>query len=217
MSKLEIIPAVLAKSEEELLSKVSRVRPYVQSIQIDVMDGRFVNNKTIGLKELKNLPESVDFEFHWMVSDPEMWIKPMIGNHLHLIHIETVKTWDWIEVALEKCGGRAGVAINPDTEIERIIPLIEKGKVERVLVMTVMPGFSSQAYIPEVEEKIRALRTRYKDLDIEVDGGINKNTIGRAMRAGANKFAVASAIFSKDSVGEAIRELRRSLEEALYG
>lgn len=216
MSKVEIIPAVLAKTEAELLEKVSKVRPYVQSIQIDVMDGKFVKNTTVGLKELKNLPKSANYEFHWMVLDPEGWMKPMVGNHLHIIHIETVKTWDWIEIALEKCGGRAGVAINPDTPVERVIPLIERGKVERVLVMTVMPGFSAQSYLLEAEETIRILRAKFPHLDIEVDGGINKNTIVRAFKAGANKFAVASALFSAESVGEAMRELKQAIEEASY-
>lgn len=209
--RLEIIPAILAKSKEELLGRVIKVQPYVRRIQIDMMDGKFVNNKTIGINEIRSLPSSFEYEFHWMVYDPEIWIGAVPGNHLHLIHVETIKSWDWIEKALKKSGGRYGIAINPDTDVEKILPYLSRA--EQVLVMTVRPGFSAQQYVPEAEDKIRFIREKFPRLDIEVDGGINKTTIARAKRAGANKFAVASAIFASDSVGEAIRELMQSMEE----
>ncbi len=212
---LEIIPAILAKTKEELLDKIAKVRPYATSVQIDVMDGKFVNNKTIGLAEIKTLPSGVNYEFHWMVNDPDVWISSVPGNHLHIVHIEAVKTWNWIERALKKSGGRIGIAINPDTDIDKLFRYLVN--VERVLVMTVRPGFSAQSYVPEAEAKIKILREKLPQMDIEVDGGINKATIVRARRAGANKFAIASAIFSYDSVGEAIRELKQTLEEDSYG
>ena len=212
---LEVIPAILAKTKEELLDKVSKVRPHVQSIQIDVMDGKFVNNKTIGLAEIRALPSGMNYEFHWMVKDPDVWISSVPGNHLHLVHVEAIKTWDWIDRALKKSGGRIGIAINPDTDIDRIYPYLDQ--VEQVLVMTVRPGFSAQAYIPEAEAKMKILRERLPKMPIEVDRGINKTTIIRARRAGANKFAVASAIFAREAIGEAIRELKQVLEEDSYG
>lgn len=211
---LEIIPAILAKTKEELLDKVARVRPHVRSIQIDVMDGKFVNNKTIGLTELKSLPTGVNYEFHWMVRDPDVWIAALPGNYLHIIHVEAVKTWDWVERALKKSNGRIGIAINPDTDVGRLFPYLDN--VERILVMTVRPGFSAQLYLPEAEAKIKILREKSPHIDIEVDGGVNKSTITRAMRAGANKFAVASAIFAAESIGEALRELKQVLEEDSY-
>ena len=206
---VEIVPAILVKKREELVEKIVKVKPYVRIIQIDIMDGKFVQNKTIGTEELKDLPNA-NYEFHWMVHDPEIWISKVPGNHLHLVHVETVKSWDWIEKAVKNAGGRIGIALNPDTPLEKIMPYIDR--VEKVLVMTVYPGFSSQKYIPQMEEKISELRKNYPSLDIEVDGGINKDTIQRAANAGANHLASASAIFSSETVGDAIRQLTAAAE-----
>jgi ribulose-phosphate 3-epimerase len=213
--QLEIIPAILAKSKEELLEKIAKVRPYVKTVQIDIMDGKFVNNKTIDVEDLAVLPPGLNYEFHWMINEPHAFIRRISGDHLHIVHIEALKSFDWVLNAIKKAGGRLALALNPETPLERILPFVDN--VECVVVMTVHPGFSAQQYIQTVEGKIEALRAKYEKLDIEVDGGINKTTIGRAMRAGANKFAVASAIFSAESVGEAIRELKQALEEESYG
>jgi len=206
---VEIIPAILVKKREELIDKIAKVKPYVRTIQLDIMDGKFVQNKTIGTDELKDLPKA-NYEFHWMVFDPEIWIQKVPGNHLHLVHVETVKSWDWIEKAVKNAGGRLGIALNPDTPLEKIMPFIDR--VEKVLVMTVYPGFSSQKYIPDMESKISDLRGKYPNMDIEVDGGINKDTISRAVKAGANHLAAASAIFSCETVGDGIRQLTAAAE-----
>jgi len=202
----EIIPAILVKEREELLRRISLVTPFVKRVQIDVMDGKFVPNKTIGIAELEDLPEA-NYEFHWMVEDPINWIKKTPGNHLHLVHIETIDSFDEVANAAKQAGGTLGIAINPETALEKILPLISK--INEVLVMTVHPGFSGQKYIPETEEKIKHLREAYPLLDIEVDGGINLETIGCAYSAGANLLVAASAIFSHEDIESAIETLRK--------
>jgi ribulose-phosphate 3-epimerase len=201
----EVIPAILVKKREDLLHRISLVRGLVKEIQLDIMDGIFVPNKTVGLKDLKDLPKA-KYEFHWMVKDPERWIEKMPGPHMHLVHVETITSFEKIEAAVKKSGGKLGLAINPETSLEKLLPLVPK--VKRVLVMTVHPGFSGQKYIYDVGEKIRRLRSLYPKLDIEVDGGVNNETIAHAYASGANILAAASAIFSEADVKGAIKTLK---------
>ncbi len=215
---IEIIPAILVKTREELLAKISKVKPYAKTIQLDIMDGKFVPNTTIGINELKGLPQELNYELHWMVRNPDSLIRDIREKYLHLIHVEAIRSVDWTIDAMQKSGGRIGLAINPTTHPEeKLFQLVEEfGNIERILVMMVKPGFSAQNYIPEAEEIIKAIKNRFPKIEIEVDGGINKNTIARAFHAGATKFAVANAIFSAESVGEAIRELKQVVEEERY-
>lgn len=204
-----VIPAILAKSREELLRRISQVNGLVKEIQLDIMDGEFVPNRTVGLNELLAVPalQNAKYEFHWMVKEPERWIEKMPGPHLHLVHVETIRSFDAIENAVKKAGGRLGLAINPDTPLERLLPFVPKA--QRVLIMTVRPGFSGQTYMVEMEKKIRALRRQFPHMDIEVDGGVNAETVRGAYAAGANVLAAASAIFSSDDTRGAIEKLKK--------
>lgn len=205
-----IIPAILVKTREELLHRINLVRGHVREIQLDIMDGVFVPNKTVGLEDLHGLPEA-KYEFHWMVANPAEWISQTPGPHMHLVHVETIDSPDAVETAVKTAGGRLGFAINPDTPLEKLLPLVPKA--ERVLVMTVRPGFSGQKYIYEMEHKVRTLRRMFPSLDIEVDGGVNNETIPHAYSNGANLLAAASAIFDSGDIEGAISQLKkRALE-----
>jgi ribulose-phosphate 3-epimerase len=201
-----VIPAILVKSRQELLDRIARVRGLVREIQLDIMDGVFVPNKTIGLEELKGLPEA-RYEFHWMVMEPEKWIGHVPGPHMHLVHVETITDFAAVEEAVKKAGGMLGLALNPETPLEKLLPYVNKAK--RVLVMTVRPGYSGQKYIYEMEHKVRALREMFPKLDIEVDGGVNNETVPHAYSSGANLLAAASAIFSQEDVKSAIEHLKK--------
>jgi ribulose-phosphate 3-epimerase len=207
----EVIPAILVKSREDLLRRIAQVQGLVREIQIDIMDGEFVPNRTIGLKELANLP-AARYEFHWMVKNPERWIAEIPGPNMHLVHVEAVASLEKVEAAVRKVGGRLGFAINPETPLERLLPLVPKA--ERVLVMTVRPGFSGQKYIFDMEHKVRKLRELFPKLDIEVDGGVNNETVSHAYSSGANLLAAASAIFAEEDIKGAIARLR---ERAMKG
>ncbi|MFH0884645.1 MAG: ribulose-phosphate 3-epimerase [Candidatus Micrarchaeota archaeon] len=202
----EVIPAILVKTRSELLHRISQVRGLVREIQIDIMDGVFVPNKTIGLEELKDLPQAI-YEFHWMVKEPEKWILEIEGPHMHLVHVETIDNLDKVEAAVKKVGGRLGLALNPETPIEKLLPLVPKA--ERVLIMTVRPGYSGQKYIYEMEHKVRKLRQLFPLLDIEVDGGVNNETVPHAYSSGANLLAAASAIFAAEDIKSAIAHLKK--------
>lgn len=202
----EIIPAILVKRRAELLERIERVRGKVKSVHIDVMDNEFVPNRTVWPEEVGELPPGVDYEFHWMVREPEKWIAKVRGEHLHVVHIEAVKDWEAVKEACRKAGGRLGVAIGPATPLSKLEPVLKD--VSRVLVMAVIPGYDGQKYMPEVEGKIRELRRRFPKLEIEVDGGIGPATAGRATAAGADKLAAANAIYSAQDAGKAIEDIR---------
>ncbi|MBU0527565.1 ribulose-phosphate 3-epimerase [Candidatus Micrarchaeota archaeon] len=191
--QLEIIPAILVKSREELLSRIALIQDHVNIIQLDIMDGEFVPNKTIGLESLHDLPNA-NYEFHWMVFHPEKWIEKTPGPHMHLVHVETINDFDKLIKTVKQAGGKLGLAINPETPVEKLMPYLSN--IEEVLVMTVRPGFSGQTYLANMEEKIRKIRELKPDMNIEVDGGVCLQTIHGAYVAGANYLAAASAIFS---------------------
>ncbi len=208
-----ILPAILVKNKQEFLDQIEQVKEFVTEIHVDVMDNKFVPNFTVKPEEIGEFPYSnkLKYTFHWMVQNPEKWIEKLDGNYLHLIQIESVNGqshWEKIKTRIKEAGGRIGLVINPKTELSKLIPYIPE--VERVLVMFVEPGYSHQKYIPEVEEKVRELRRRYPRLNIEVDGGINLETTGRASKAGANVFTACSAIFSSGNIPEAIKKLREN-------
>lgn len=206
---VEVIPAILVKSREELLALIEKVKPSVTSVHIDIMDNIFVPNKTVGLEDLTNLPSGIFYEFHWMVKDPENWILRVPGKHMHLVHVETISDWNKIKKACVT-GGKIGLAINPPTPIEKLYPYINDKDVTKVLFMTVNPGFCGQKYIAEVESKVHDLRAKFPELEIEVDGGINLETSERASEAGANVLAASSAIFMAKNISEAVQKIYES-------
>lgn len=215
---VEIIPAILAKTKEALLDAINKVSPYVKTIHIDIMDNKFVPNLTIGLEELKKIPPNLSYEFHWMVSEPEKWIdgiKNINESNIHIIHIETIDgNLEKIRKIVSERREKLGLAINPDTSLAKILPYAKN--VERILVMGVKPGFSGQKYIKNVETKISILRKMFPKLNIEVDGGINTETLASAIAAGANKIITASAVFSQQNVDEAIKKLRKIADECAH-
>jgi len=212
MKELEVIPAVLAKSSEDMRLKIDLVTPHVNTIHIDMMDGKFVPNTTLSTEEtVKVLAPGKYYIFHWMVEKPEEEIPKLGGiakDSLHLVHAEVIgrERWD-----LLKTMGKTGLAVNPETSLELIGEYIDE--TDEFLVMSVHPGFSNQKYIPEVEGKIRELRKRKPDANIEIDGGVGPATAGGAAYAGANRLAAASAIFKHDNIPEAIENIRKAAEE----
>ena len=205
--ELEIIPAILVKTKKEFLENIEKVKEYVKEIHVDVMDNEFVPNYTLKPEEIKELPKGVKYEFHWMVENPIQYIKQIKGNHLHQIHVETIQNnWKEIKDVVKESGGRLCIVLNPSTPLQNILPCIQD--VERVLIMFVVPGYSHQKYITSMEEKVKELRKRYPTMEIEVDGGINLETISSASKAGADKFVSCSTIFSSNSIKEIVSKLK---------
>ena len=205
---IEIVPAILVKTPEELKEKVRQVEPYVNRIQIDIMDGKFVPNKTIQPEDI-DLETDLIKEAHLMVEDNERYVESSLdlGFDMIIVHYESCKDIPRIIKKVKDRGKRIGIAINPPTPFSAIEEYLDD--LDMVLVMTVNPGFSGQGFIPDVLPKIRKVRKMKKDLDIEVDGGIKLGTVKLVAQAGANFLASASGIYKYGNIKEAIELLRR--------
>jgi len=210
MSSAAVAPAILVYTKEELRQRIAAV-PSAKTLHIDIMDGKFVNNTTLDIDGLRDLPESREIEYHLMVSNPAEYIRQLPGgkNRIFLVHIESVLDDEipYIRSMVEKKNARLAWALNPPTPINRIEPHL--GGVFGVLLMTVNPGWAGQTYIKEMENKMRILRESYPNLTIEIDGGVDAQTISSAMKAGANRFAAASAVFKNDEPDAALQGLLR--------
>ena len=188
-----------------------------QYVHIDVMDGMFVPSISFGMPVIKSIRDCSDriFDVHLMIEEPGRYIDDLaeVGADLITVHAEACKHLDRTIEAIKEKGLLAGVALNPATPlsaIEWVLP-----KVDMVLIMSVNPGFGGQAYIPYCANKVRQIREMAKErnltLDIEVDGGINKNTIQEVVDAGANIIVAGSAVFQGD-VDANVKELKGIME-----
>jgi len=191
----------------------------VDSIHIDVMDGRFVPNITVGPLVVRAVRRvtSLPLPTHLMIVEPERYIEDfvMAGSDGIFVHQETCPHLHRTIQQIKSLGAKAGVAINPASPITLLDQILEY--VDAVLVMTVNPGFGGQAFIPSTLGKLRQLRAilAERDLtaDIGVDGGINTETARLVVEAGANVLGAGSAVFGTgETVAEAVRKLRRSIE-----
>ena len=175
-----------------------------QYVHFDVMDGVFVPSISFGLPVLKSIRKYTDriLDVHLMIVDPERYIADFAeaGADIITVHAEACRHLDATIDLIKKQGVMAGVAINPATPISAIVHILEK--VDMVLVMTVNPGFGGQSLIPYTLDKVRELsvlaRQKKLKIDIEVDGGINIDTIEDALEAGANIIVAGSAVFDGD-------------------
>jgi ribulose-phosphate 3-epimerase len=179
-------------------------------LHMDVMDGHFVPNLTYGpvvIERVRDLTE-LPFEAHLMISDPARYLDDFLkaGCNLITFHVEAVPEAGPLLRRIRDKGALAGLAINPKTPVERLEPFLDA--LDVALVMSVEPGFGGQKFIPSALDKLAWLRARLKSGKFaSVDGGIDHETIGDAARAGANMFAVGTAIFEADDYGQAIAEL----------
>lgn len=205
--KKTIVPAIIAKSAEEMKASIERVQPYLSLFQLDVMDGQFVPNHSLDFPF--DLPQNNQYEAHLMVGNPEEWIdKNWKKVHTILAHIESCKEPRAI-IEFLKGKRKIGFVLNPETSLRSIEEYLDQ--IDQVLIMTVHPGAYGSKFLPEALDKVRELRDRKSDLDIEVDGGINRDTINEAAEAGANLFVSGSYIMKADNVQEAVTRLENIL------
>lgn len=207
--KKEIIPAIIAKDQNELDEKLSKVVKFFNLVQLDIMDNKFVPNKSLffdfSLPSTKCL-----FEAHLMVQDPEEWIEKN-GNKVDtiLVHFESKYNPKSIIDLVKKRGKKFGFVLNPETSVDKISSFIDE--LDQVLIMTVNPGFYGSPFLPEMIEKIRKIREMKTNIDIEVDGGITEKTIGLVDEAGANMFVSGSYIVKSENILKAISNLKNKL------
>ena len=204
-----IIPAIIAKTQNELEEKILKVKDFFELIQLDLMDGKFVPNNSIDF-DFK-LPETnCSFEAHLMIEHPEKWIEK---NHMKidtvLAHYESLDDPSAVINMVKNKNKRVGFVLNPETSIQKIEKYLDE--LDQVLIMTVNPGFYGSKFLPEMIHKISELRKMRPDLDIEVDGGITPETIELVNKAGANMFVSGSYIVKSLDIQEAIDKIKSNL------
>ncbi|MBW1675283.1 MAG: ribulose-phosphate 3-epimerase [Deltaproteobacteria bacterium] len=214
-----IAPSILSADFSRLGEEVKAVeRVGADWIHVDVMDGHFVPNITIGtlvVEAVKRVTE-LPLDVHLMIENPDQYLEDFAraGSTLITVQVEACVHVHRTIQAIKALDVKAGVALNPATPLSTIEWILED--VDLVLIMSVNPGFGGQKFIPQALQKIRDLKAmiRAKNLNvlIEVDGGINQETIQSAAEAGADVFVAGSAIFGSSDYGETIGKLRSLIE-----
>jgi ribulose-phosphate 3-epimerase len=220
-AKIEIAPSILASNFAKLGDDVRAVEEGgADVIHVDVMDGHFVPNISIGVPVVVSLHKAtrLPLDVHLMIERPEEYVERFAkaGASRILIHQEATVHLDRALTLIRESGAQAGVVINPATPVAMLTDVLDK--VDTVLVMSVNPGFGGQKFIPGAIEKIRQLnqwRARYNGaFRIEVDGGVDEENVGELARAGANTFVAGTSIFHTPDPAAAVRNLRKLATEA---
>lgn len=215
--EIRIAPSILAADFGALRDELASIEAAgADWVHVDVMDGRFVPNITIGplVVDAVRRCTALPLDVHLMIVEPERYVADFVraGASTLGIHVETCPHLHRSVAQIREAGARASVVLNPATPASSVEPVL--GDVDQVLVMTVNPGFGGQKFIESTLSKIETLRRwideRELDVDLEVDGGVGPETIARVARAGANVFVAGTAVFGAPDRAAAIAALRRA-------
>lgn len=212
---IKVAPSILSSDFSHLAEEIQTIQSAgADMVHIDVMDGSFVPNITIGSPVVKSLRNTtnLDFDVHLMIEHPETQIDAFVdaGADIVTFHVEATRHAHRVIQQIKSRGVRAGIAVNPGTSLAMIEEVL--GDVDMVLVMTVNPGFGGQRFIDSQLDKVHMLYHTIEDMgyecDIEVDGGINAKTSELVREAGANILVAGSAVYSADDIQAAIDSIR---------
>ena len=208
----EIVPAILSHNLADAQNKIKLVEPFVRRVQIDVMDGQFVDNKTLSVDEYANIKTPLIREAQLMVREPEAYLNDCKNFGIDLVefHLESLgNPWSVIQKS-KSLGLKVGIALNPDTPLERAREYLQS--VDLVLLMSVNPGFGGQEFISETIQRIKLLRAMWPKGIIEVDGGLKKGIVGQCAKAGANFLVVGSGIFGEENPAQTLKDLQKEAQ-----
>jgi ribulose-phosphate 3-epimerase len=210
----EIAPSILSADFTRLGEEIASVKAGgAKMLHVDVMDGHFVPNITIGLPVVRSIRKATDLiiDTHLMISEPGRYATEFAkaGADMVSVHVEADPHLQRTLTAIRDAGAKAGIAINPGTPIESLTEVLPYA--DFVLLMSVNPGFGGQSFIPTMVDKLRRLKQMIADIDpavkIEIDGGIDENNIGEIVSAGAEMIVAGSAVFGKGEPEAAVKHL----------
>lgn len=205
---IKIIPAILTKTEEEFMDMVKKIEPYAETVHLDIADGEFVPNKTIaGYDEIGKVETGLNFEVHLMIKNPELVMDKWLvsGVSSFLVHWESTENFNDLISQIQANGREAGCVLNPGTDYKVIEPYLDR--LSKVQFMTVNPGFYGSPFLPEILEKVADFHRRYPAKAVQVDGGVNPETLKLVETSGASSAAVGSYIFKSDNIEKAFTDL----------
>ena len=212
---IKLAPSILSADFARLLEDIKKVeKAGCEYLHIDVMDGHFVPNITLGPSIVKSLRKDVDmvFDVHLMIENPDNYIQDFVnaGADIITVHQEACKHLHRTIQNIKSMGVKACVSLNPATPVETIKHVIDE--LDMVLIMTVNPGFGGQSFIDGMTEKIKEVRDianeRNLNIEIQVDGGMKPNNVHKAVKAGADVIVAGSAIFGSDDINKTVQEFR---------
>lgn len=213
---IKISPSMLSADFANLEKDLKRCEEAGSDlIHLDVMDGHFVPNITIGAPVIKAMKKvsNVPFDVHLMISKPLKYIEDFAdaGADIITFHVESDSDVNETIDKIIECGCKPSLSVKPNTPIDAVYPYVDK--LAMVLVMTVEPGFGGQSFMADMMPKIEKLRADYPNLDIQVDGGVNTETVKTCAKAGANIFVAGSAVFKSDDMAKTISELKENAKQ----
>ncbi len=214
MTKLsKVVPAILTDDPKALSTMVRQAEGFTTYVQFDIMDGQFVPSRSITAEHLATLSTKLSWEAHLMVQEPEKYLESFreAGAQKVIFHYEATSSPEEVISQARNLGLGVGLAVNPETPLSVIHPLVSK--VDSVLFLTVNPGFYGSPFIPEALDKAVELRYTQPDMEIGVDGGMKESNIAQIARLGIDVIYVGSAIFLQPDPGESFRHLLALAQE----
>lgn len=204
----KIIPAILTNDVEDLKTKLSQLAGLVDWVQIDIMDNLFVPNQSINVAELKNISHAFNLEAHLMVEQPEKYFHDCLeaGFKRVIFHVECCPDLNYIFKEAAGYDFEIGMALNPETPVEHVLPYLNKVKL--VLFLSVHPGFQGQEFITDVLAKIQKLKQEHPEILLAIDGGLKLENIKLAASSGADYLCVGSGVFKKGEVIQNLKDLQ---------